>query len=414
MLNMKNKNKLYSIVLASVLMILMLTGIAGAAQESVLPYSFITAWGSVGSADGSFDGPNGVSVDSSGNVYVADTNNNRIQKFDSSSTFITAWGSSGSANGSFSYPYGVSVDSSGNVYVADMFNNRIQKFDSSGTFITAWGSSGSATGSFDGPFGVSVDSSGNVYVADSGNNRIQKFAQSSSVLPVANFSVNVSSGYAPLSVQFTDISENATEWSWDFGDGSNSTIQSPTHVFYAAGNYTVTLTASNENGTDSIESVINVTAAPVFPVADFSSNVSSGYAPLTVQFNDSSENATGWIWDFGEGNNSTVQNPVHTYSAAGNYTVNLTVSNEDGISSKLANITVLDYSPVYTIEKTVTDVSGNGSSANVTKAGDVISYRINVTNAGNLDLTNVSVVDSLINLTAPSESLNSDGILGSW
>ena len=73
-------------------------------------------------------------------MYVADYDNNRIQKFNSNGTFITKWGSNGSADGQFNDPQGVAVDSSGNVYVADYYNNRIQKFNSNGTFITKWGS----------------------------------------------------------------------------------------------------------------------------------------------------------------------------------------------------------------------------------------------------------------------------------
>ncbi len=69
-----------------------------------------------------------MAVDSSGNVYVSDIGNSRIQKFTSTGTFITKWGSGGSGDGQFYYPFGVTVDSSGNVYVADTFNNRIQKF----------------------------------------------------------------------------------------------------------------------------------------------------------------------------------------------------------------------------------------------------------------------------------------------
>jgi DNA-binding beta-propeller fold protein YncE len=111
-------------------------------------------------------------------VYVADTSNHRIQKFDSNGTFITKWGFEGSADGQFFSPLGVAVDSSGNnVYVADTSNNRIQKFDSNGTFITKWGNTGSEDGQFVFPLGVAVDSSGNnVYVADTSNNRIQVFS----------------------------------------------------------------------------------------------------------------------------------------------------------------------------------------------------------------------------------------------
>ena len=76
----------------------------------------------------------------------------------------------------FSFPYGIAVDSSGYVYVADSWNGRIQKFDSDGNFITKWGSSGTGDGEFSLPHGIAVDSSGNAYVADTMNNRIQKFA----------------------------------------------------------------------------------------------------------------------------------------------------------------------------------------------------------------------------------------------
>jgi streptogramin lyase len=141
------------------------------------PVTFILKWGSYGSGDGQFDSPVGVgvAVDASGDVYVNDVGNDRIQKFDSSGAFITKWGSFGSGDGEFNNPYGVATDSSGNVYVSDFGNNRIQKFDASGAFITKWGSAGSGDGQFANPVGIAVDASGNVYVSDFGNNRIQKF-----------------------------------------------------------------------------------------------------------------------------------------------------------------------------------------------------------------------------------------------
>jgi predicted DNA-binding antitoxin AbrB/MazE fold protein len=138
-------------------------------------YQFETTWGSEGSGDGQLYYPEGVALDTSGNVYVADRVNHRIQKFTSDGTFLTTWGSQGSGDGQFDFPYGVAVDASGNVYVADIYNYRIQKFTSYGTFLTKWGSLGSGDGQFANPMGVAVDSSGNVYVADTWNHRIQKF-----------------------------------------------------------------------------------------------------------------------------------------------------------------------------------------------------------------------------------------------
>ncbi len=167
--------------------------------------------------------------------------------------------------------------------------------------------------------------------------------KSVSILPVASFITNVSEGYAPLTVQFTDQSQNANGWSWDFGDGTSSTEQNPIHTYSATGAYSVSLTVSNPNGTNSTLANITVfeKVAPILPVANFSTDVSSGYAPLTVQFTDLSENATGCNWDFGDGTSSTEKNPIHTYSAAGNYTANLTVSNENGTASRSAIINVL-------------------------------------------------------------------------
>ena len=91
-------------------------------------YNYVTQWGIPGSTDGQFSGPWGVAVDGSGNVYVVDMGNNRVQKFLSDGTYVTQWGSSGSSNGQFSSPYGVAVDGFGNVYVAETGNNRVQKF----------------------------------------------------------------------------------------------------------------------------------------------------------------------------------------------------------------------------------------------------------------------------------------------
>lgn len=110
-----------------------------------------------------------------------------------------------------------------------------------------------------------------------------------------------------------------------------------------------------DTSNDTVSSIVNIEVSPggiaiipepepVFPVANFSSNVNEGFAPLAVKFYDSSENATEWNWDFGDGSTSTEQNPMYTYSEIGTYTVNLTASNENGANSKLTTITVLEVS----------------------------------------------------------------------
>lgn len=168
------------------------------------------------------------------------------------------------------------------------------------------------------------------------------------ILPVANFSTNISSGIVPLSVKFTDLSENVSawfsEWNWDFGDGITSTVQNPIHTYSEAGTYIVNLTISNEEGTDSELVTITVLEKPILPVANFSTNVTEGFAPLSVQFTNSSEYTTGLNWDFtNDGSiDSIEENPVYVYINPGTYTVNLTAINTNGTDSKTATITVIE------------------------------------------------------------------------
>jgi len=145
--------------------------------------SFLFMWGNYcdagtsapGVCDGKFNSPSGVAVDGAGKVYVADRLNDRIEKFDSSGTFLSKWGSTGSGESQFDLPFRLAADASGKVYVAEFGNNRIQKFDSNGSFLGEWGSVGTGEAQFSGPQGVAVDASGNVYVGDTGNQRIQIF-----------------------------------------------------------------------------------------------------------------------------------------------------------------------------------------------------------------------------------------------
>ena len=157
--------------------------------------------------------------------------------------------------------------------------------------------------------------------------------------PIANFSANVTSGTAPLGVAFTDSSsENPTAWNYSFGDGNYSNSSNPIHTYYIAGTYNVSLWASNEDGSDTETKInyINVTNAPTYPpVANFTGIPLNGTFPLKVKFTSNSTNATSYYWDFeNDGRiDSNTTNPLHAYGKAGNYSVNLTVSNIYGINS---------------------------------------------------------------------------------
>lgn len=152
--------------------------------------------------------------------------------------------------------------------------------------------------------------------------------------PTADFSGSPTSGAPPIAVQFTDLSTGgATGWSWDFGDGGVSSQQNPSHTYQTAGTFTVRLTATGSGGqnTRTRNGYITVSSAASPPTADFTANPTSGTAPLSVQFTDTSTGApTTWSWDFGDGSTSSQQNPSHTYQGAGSFTVRLTAINGAG------------------------------------------------------------------------------------
>jgi len=144
--------------------------------------SYITQWGAFGGSPGQFASPVGVATDPSGNVYVADSDNHRIQKFTGAGVYLAQWGAHGSGNGQFDTPFGVTVDAAGSVYVADRGNNRIQKFTSNGDYLGQWGSHGTGSGQFDDPLGVASDAASNVYVVERASNRVQKFTSTGGYL----------------------------------------------------------------------------------------------------------------------------------------------------------------------------------------------------------------------------------------
>ena len=166
------------------------------------------------------------------------------------------------------------------------------------------------------------------------------------VPPTAAFSGTPTTGTVPLSVAFSDASTgNISAWSWDLGDGTTSSLQNPSHTYAAVGTYTVSLTVTGPGGSDTsvLANYITVTDPP--PTAGFSGTPTTGTTPLTVAFSDTSTgNVTSWAWDFGDGNTSTQQNPSHTYTTGGVFTVSLTATGPGGSNTQTRNnyITVND------------------------------------------------------------------------
>jgi PGF-pre-PGF domain-containing protein len=267
--------------------------------------------------------PHGVAVSPDGkNVYVANTNSKTVSVISTAANEVIATVTAG--NG----PYAVAVSPDGTkVYVPDRDDNTVSVIDTATNTVTTTvnvGKQPKALGQFIGDIPVKLS------------------------IPVADFSASQTSGNQPLSVSFYDISTGSpNSWYWDFGDEATSAERSPSHTYTDAGNYIVNLTVYNENGTDSKTQKIIVNKSQsndnVLPIADFSSNLASGNAPLSIQFTDLSQDAIRWLWDFGDGSGiSNEQNPTHTYSVAGTYSVSLTVINQNGTSSKLNTITVLE------------------------------------------------------------------------
>jgi len=159
--------------------------------------------------------------------------------------------------------------------------------------------------------------------------------------PVAAFTSNIVQGCSPIEVQFSDQSTtNPTNWLWNFGDGTTSTLKNPLKIYFAVGTFTVSLTVSNALGSDNLVKTNLITVKPV-PTAEFSANPTQGCFPLTVNFTDlSNSNGAGaitvWDWNFGDGTPAaTTPNPSHTYNNFGDYDVALYVANASGCAAYL-------------------------------------------------------------------------------
>jgi len=160
------------------------------------------------------------------------------------------------------------------------------------------------------------------------------------VMPVANFTYTGAGVNAPATVTFTNTSQNATTYSWDFGDNGTSTATSPSHLYTSGGTFTVTLIATNSNGSNTIQKTVNM-LGPVAPIANFTYTGANGYAPATVTFTNTSQNATSYSWNFGDGGTSTATSPSHIFTTGGTFTVQLTATGTGGNNTFSQTVNIL-------------------------------------------------------------------------
>ena len=150
--------------------------------------------------------------------------------------------------------------------------------------------------------------------------------------PAADFYTATQVGTTPFRVSFFDRSEGSLPLGhlWNFGDGTTSREQNPTHIYATNGRYTVTLTVTNSFGRDT-KSLTGFIAVGDPPVPDFSASPLQGNIPLDVAFTGlTNDTVSSWRWDFGDGSFADGQNPAHTYTKPGIYSVTLSAANEFG------------------------------------------------------------------------------------
>jgi tripartite motif-containing protein 71 len=155
----------------------------GGSVETVYPPSYAGSFGTEGSGTGQLKKPEGIAIDSSGDKWVVDTGNDRIEKFGPTGAFLASYGSAGSGHGQFSSPFTIAINQkSGNVYVSDYGNNRIEELSESGAFIRVFGEAGSGNGQLKNPTGLTIDAKGEVLVCDLNNHRVEVFSETGEYL----------------------------------------------------------------------------------------------------------------------------------------------------------------------------------------------------------------------------------------
>jgi PKD repeat protein len=211
---------------------------------------------------------------------------------------------------------------------------------------------------------------------------------------IANFSYTTptrnTADTSPFSVTFTDTSSNSpTSWLWNFGDGTTSTQQNPTHSYANWGRYTVSLTATNvlsntalDVGNTSVKTMVDLVSVGLAPASSFTLSSGVGTLPITIVATDTSANSpTSWQWDFGDGTGATSQNTAHVYTTYGTRTITLTTYNTIGTQTSSQAVTITPPAVVTSFSHTTsgstvpvtvtyTDTSSNSPTSWLWNFGD--------------------------------------------
>ncbi len=214
---------------------------------------------------------------------------------------------------------------------------------------------------------------------------------SASTAPVSSFTAAASAGCAPFSAAFTNTSaNNPTSFEWQFpgGEPSVSTLANPTVVYENPGSYNVTLITSNLNGNDTI-TLLNYIQVNTVPAVSFGFS----YNETTFNFINTGSGATGFNWNFGDGNTSTQENPVHTYTTEGNFTVNFSATNGCGSVNTSQNISAYNIPGAQVFNNSPTNIcKGNWVSFSDASSG-TITQRQWIFEGGNPATSNLSDVN---------------------
>ena len=345
----------------------------------------------MGSADGTlataqFRFPTGIFVTSTGDIYVADNNNQKIRKISGNNVTTVVSG--------LSLPDDVVVTAAGDIFISDQ--HKIMKY--SGSTATVFAGSATNTPGYANGEGKAASftnvkcmmyrsSDNSLYVADMGNHVIRAIALTSSAKPpVCSFTADKTSIAKKGVVNFTDQSTNTPtlrKWTFTSGTPSTSSVANPTITYTTAGSFAVKLVVSNADGSDSLTKTGYITVTNKNPpVCQFTADKTVIVKTKSVTFTDQSTNtptSRKWTFTGGTPSTSTVANPVITYPTAGSYAVKLVVTNADGSDS----LTKAGY---ITVNLTgINDDNNSAVKVYPSPATDVIYL-----NSGNLDFGNAT------------------------